>query len=392
MRLRKAIIAVMFFAGVFVLASAHPAEGAVSVSISVFHQQLSPYGRWVVAGSYGDAWVPSGVASGWAPYVNGEWLWTDYGYTWVSNDPWGDTPFHYGSWVWEGRYGWVWVPGTVWAPAWVTWAYTDDYIGWAPLSPTFVLSYNGYAGRPIVLSQTRYCFVPTSRFVGVPVASVRVPISQNTAIFTRATKTTGFQVSSGVVHTGGPPPSRVERAMGRHLERASIDRLKARPTSLSEAGFTKGHSVHLVTPASVRSRELKVAGAHTTHEKTATAQGKTATTTTAHTRATGASSGKPHNTAVTENHVKSPKTTSSGHEKAHVETKSEHAKTPKGNEHPSSSTTAERHTTTSAPSASNPQGSGHPATGAPHAAQPVKSVPPHEKPKDKDKDKPQHQQ
>ena len=443
MRLRKAIVAVMFFSALFLLASARPAEGAVSVSVSFFHQELSPYGRWVVAGSYGDVWVPSGVASGWAPYVDGEWIWTDYGYTWVSADPWGDTPFHYGSWVWSDPYGWVWVPGTVWAPAWVTWAYTDDYIGWAPLPPTFVLSYNGYAGGPIVVSQSRYCFVPTSRFIGAPVSSVRVPIAQNTTIFTRATKTTGFQVSGGIVHTAGPPAARVEKAIGRHLERASIDRLKARPTSLAAGGFSKGRSIHLATPASERSRELKMAGAHTNHEKMATTHGKTATTTTAHTahtRATGQSTGKSHNaesahrdshvagkstgrtqtghtSSMTESHVKSPKTTSTGHEKAHVDTKSEHVKT-KSNEHRSSGGTGERHTTTSSSSGqvhhndshqtahvapqthrvesssghehvASPQGSGHPATAAAHAPQPAKNAQPHEKPKDKDK--PEHQ-
>ena len=28
-----------------------------------------------------------------------------------------------------------WVPGDQWAPAWVAWRYSDDYVGWAPLPP-----------------------------------------------------------------------------------------------------------------------------------------------------------------------------------------------------------------------------------------------------------------
>ena len=32
-------------------------------------------------------------------------------------------------------YGWVWVPGTVWSPAWVQYRYGDPYVGWAPLPP-----------------------------------------------------------------------------------------------------------------------------------------------------------------------------------------------------------------------------------------------------------------
>ena len=139
MKKRFAVFAILF-AALAVLAVPRRAEGAVAVSVSFFHEQLSPYGRWVVAGSYGDCWVPTGVAAGWAPYVDGQWYWTDYGWTWASADPWGDVPFHYGSWAWADGYGWVWVPGTVWAPAWVSWAYTDAYVGWAPLPPSFVLT------------------------------------------------------------------------------------------------------------------------------------------------------------------------------------------------------------------------------------------------------------
>jgi hypothetical protein len=33
------------------------------------------------------------------------------------------------------RYGWVWVPGYDWAPAWVSWRHADGFAGWAPLPP-----------------------------------------------------------------------------------------------------------------------------------------------------------------------------------------------------------------------------------------------------------------
>ncbi len=67
--------------------------------MSFFHDQLAPHGRWVAAGSYGNCWVPSGVAAGWEPYVDGQWVYSDYGWTWVSDDPWGDIPYHYGTWA-----------------------------------------------------------------------------------------------------------------------------------------------------------------------------------------------------------------------------------------------------------------------------------------------------
>ena len=33
------------------------------------------------------------------------------------------------------RDGWFWIPGDEWAPAWVDWRYSNDYVGWAPLPP-----------------------------------------------------------------------------------------------------------------------------------------------------------------------------------------------------------------------------------------------------------------
>jgi len=71
----------------------------------------------------------------WRPYSDGQWVWTDDGWTWVANEEWGDIPFHYGRWGWDNDMGWFWVPGNVWGPAWVTWRSNDQYMGWAPLPP-----------------------------------------------------------------------------------------------------------------------------------------------------------------------------------------------------------------------------------------------------------------
>lgn len=60
---------------------------------------------------------------------------TGYGNTWVSDDPWGWAVYHYGRWTYNSYYGWVWVPGLEWAPAWVTWRYGGGFCGWAPMGP-----------------------------------------------------------------------------------------------------------------------------------------------------------------------------------------------------------------------------------------------------------------
>ena len=43
--------------------------------------------------------------------------------------PWGWAAYHYGRWTYDPAYSWVWVPGYQWAPAWVTWRYSPEYIG-----------------------------------------------------------------------------------------------------------------------------------------------------------------------------------------------------------------------------------------------------------------------
>jgi len=249
--MRRIVLAAILFAGAFAIV-APPAASAVTVSISYFHDTLAPYGRWVGVSRYGEVWVPAGVSRGWDPYWDGEWIWTDYGWTWVSNDPWGDIPYHYGTWAWVDPYGWVWVPGTIWAPAWVTWAWTDDYIGWAPVPATFVISSSGYVGSPVVVAATRYVFVPATRFVGVNVSTVRVAESRNTTILPQAQKATRFAVSGGIVRaTANPPLDFVERVSRKRVERSGTGRLKASPTTLATARVS-GKRFGVVAPASER--------------------------------------------------------------------------------------------------------------------------------------------
>lgn len=105
------------------------------IDIAFIYDYLAPYGYWTYLSPYGHVWIPRYVPYGWRPYTHGRWVWTDVGWLWVSNLEWGWLVFHYGRWGWHNRLGWFWVPGTIWAPAWVIWAWGDLYIGWAPIPP-----------------------------------------------------------------------------------------------------------------------------------------------------------------------------------------------------------------------------------------------------------------
>jgi len=96
-----------------------------------WNDDLDDHGRWVFVTGIGWSWRPY-VAVGWRPYYNGYWQ-SRHGYlTWVSYDPWGWGPYHYGRWAHDPGYGWVWVPGYGYSPAWVYWSFGSGFVGWAP--------------------------------------------------------------------------------------------------------------------------------------------------------------------------------------------------------------------------------------------------------------------
>lgn len=108
------------------------------INLNYFQDQLRPYGMWVDAPPYGPVWRPNDAIqiAGWRPYFNqGYWEYTDAGWFWHSDVAYGDIVFHFGRWMRDWRYGWVWIPGYDWAPAWVSWRHADGFAGWAPLPP-----------------------------------------------------------------------------------------------------------------------------------------------------------------------------------------------------------------------------------------------------------------
>ena len=94
---------------------------------------LAPYGGWVRVQGPGWVWYPYSVPAAWRPYSYGRWVYTDYGWTWASDESFGWAVYHYGRWYADPDYGWVWAPGTEWGPAWVAWHEGGGYVGWAPL-------------------------------------------------------------------------------------------------------------------------------------------------------------------------------------------------------------------------------------------------------------------
>jgi hypothetical protein len=138
--------------------------------LAALRAALEPYGSWHEDPERGLVWVPDEkeVGKDFAPYkTEGRWgLDKDGDWTWISNYDWGDIPFHFGNWTWippapeapkapgapaqpgtpilpAAPSGWAWVPGSIFAPAWVVWRLGDakhPFVGWAPMPPAHALS------------------------------------------------------------------------------------------------------------------------------------------------------------------------------------------------------------------------------------------------------------
>jgi hypothetical protein len=206
----------------------HPHE---EVAVNIFYEELAPYGTWLWLEGYGRVWQPHGVPPGWRPYTDGRWVFTDAGWTWVSDWEWGWAPFHYGRWLPSPAYGWVWVPGTVWGPAWVVWHHGAGWVGWAPLPPAVVWE---PAGRLSIIHVERhihpshFCFVRERDILAPRVHRHIVPHAENTRLVHVTKNVTNYTVINERVVNQSIRADSVERAAKQPVPRLRIVETDAR--------------------------------------------------------------------------------------------------------------------------------------------------------------------
>jgi hypothetical protein len=201
------------------------------------YEDLDGYGTWNYVAGYGQAWRPTGVASGWVPYRYGNWAWVaQWGWTWVEEEPWGFAPFHYGRWAFAGN-GWVWVPG----PSMVRPVYAPALVGWVGGSPNFHFSAGAGVGWfPLAPGEV---FVPgygVSRaylnrvnITNTAVSAARVSSVYNTGVINRSADNTAYANRS--VNGGVTVVSRDTfvnaRPVGRNVISVPAQELAAAPVS-----------------------------------------------------------------------------------------------------------------------------------------------------------------
>ena len=194
--------------------------------VGFFHDELAPYGSWGYRGDVGWVWRPGDVGAGWRPYTDGHWIWTDDGWTWVSDREWGWAVFHYGRWGYdELRDEWFWVPGLEWAPAWVAWRQDDDWIGWAPLPPRLdrdALLEPALLEREVVLVPGAYCFVPAGQLLDPGIGHHLIPVYRNLTLIHATRNVTRYVFIDRRVVNRGPDVHEVERIVHHPVPRFVI--------------------------------------------------------------------------------------------------------------------------------------------------------------------------
>jgi hypothetical protein len=220
-----------------------PVEQPAEVTVNNFYDTLAPYGSWVDVDGYGRCWRPSVLVynPGWQPYCDhGHWVYTDCGWYWFSDYSWGWAPFHYGRWFQHSRWGWCWAPDTIWGPSWVTWRYSNDYCGWAPLPPHAVYRegvgffYNGLAvsvGFDFGLSWNCFAFVPIGHFCDPHPRRYCVAPAQVPQIYNHTTVLNNFNGQGRTLANRGIDPEHI----------TAVTHTPIRPVAIRNSTFPSGH-------------------------------------------------------------------------------------------------------------------------------------------------------
>lgn len=244
------------------LAEERAASGRAEQNLDFFYDALDPEGDWIEVERFGYCWQPNAARRGdWRPYVDGHWAYTNYGWTWVSEEPFGWATYHYGRWIRLRRQGWVWVPGSEWAPAWVSWRRSDRHIGWAPLPPE-AHSTSGFTAAV----ESRYDIGPGSyNFVAIEnfgqptyVKEVLQP-EQNISIVQQTVNVTNITYQNIdnrlVVRNEGPQFSEISKRA--NLRRLTVERVAQGPRSAEVRGDTLRLVAPSVAPSAKESRPPK---------------------------------------------------------------------------------------------------------------------------------------
>jgi hypothetical protein len=194
------------------------------------YTKLDPYGAWFETNDYGYVWQPRQAegSRSWRPYTSGRWVYTDAGWTWISEEPFGWATYHYGRWTRLRGIGWVWVPGNEWAPAWVSWRKSNDYVGWAPLPPEARFDQrtgiHNWSDSYYDIGPDQYSFVAAREFGAQRVESTILPPERNVTFVNQTTNITNITYNNTTIVNEGPNFDEVRAQSREPVQRFRLER------------------------------------------------------------------------------------------------------------------------------------------------------------------------
>lgn len=251
-------------------------EDLSTVDYKEFYEQLAPHGEWIQVNpeevglkpqtarlqnsdykrfslfnllGFNDAyaasdlnagmvyvWKPSpelvvtkveGVAPVYVPYTNGQWINTDAGWYFKAPTPVEETVSHHGRWVNSPSAGWLWVPGRVWAPAWVDWKQNDSYVSWAPLPPS-VYVVNGTMSVPVI-DDNNYVIVEKRYFLEPEIYRYNNVYYDNgdRILINGMTRPDGIIIVNNAIVNRGPDVNIFQVLYGRNIELVTIQHVNS---------------------------------------------------------------------------------------------------------------------------------------------------------------------
>jgi probable HAF family extracellular repeat protein len=229
-----------------------PVSDSNEEDYDVFYNGLSSReGDWVEAGDYGYCFRPR-VSGDWRPYRDGHWVWTDHGWYWNSNERFGWATYHYGRWANIDGTGWCWVPGTQWAPAWVSWRESNDNVGWAPLPPEADISVrqsiSSWSDSYYNIGPAAYAFISYSHWREPSYSRFIERPERNVQLVGQTKNVTNIVSSRNGINNFGPPVQSVERRTNHHIPEVKLAFNRATDPRANFGQTRQGTQLNVIAP------------------------------------------------------------------------------------------------------------------------------------------------
>jgi hypothetical protein len=163
---------------------------------------INPYGTWA---KVNDKWAFTPLDHA-APYTNGRWLYSEYGWFWKGNAPHSWLTEHYGYWKRGADKVWAWYPGPYWLPQTVEIRSSADGVGWRSAE---VDRDGNFVEQPAdrFTKTDEWTFVTRAQFAGPITPSIAAPSAASEQLLEESIVSTHSYLTYRPIERPGPHPA-----------------------------------------------------------------------------------------------------------------------------------------------------------------------------------------